>query len=326
MSEALGRLKAAVAFQDSAGNAGTVEPPFAHDAADAGVDPFHVSPLREFWRSFRLNRGAVGGLVLIVVFVLVALFAPLLAPHDPSQVFSDQLRVPPVWEAGGSWNFPFGTDDVGRDLLSRLIFGARISMGIGFLVVLFSASIGTVLGLLGGYFGGRLDQLIMRVTDIKLSLPSILLAMVVVSVLGPSLFNAIVAVSIVSMPNFTRQVRASVLAEKNRQYVVASRSFGASHIRQMFVNILPNCAAPLIVQATMGFSNGILDAAALGFLGLGAQPPTPEWGTMLADARPFIENSPWLVTLPGLCILAVVLGFNLLGDGLRDALDPRLKR
>jgi ABC-type dipeptide/oligopeptide/nickel transport system permease subunit len=164
------------------------------------------------------------------------------------------------------------------------------------------------------------------VMDIQLALPSILLAMVVVSVLGPNLLNTIVAVSIVELPKFARLVRASVLTEKGKQYVVASRSFGAGPLRQMFVNILPNCMAPLIVQATLGFSDGILNAAALGFLGLGAQPPTPEWGTMLADSRPFIESQPSLVTLPGLCILVVVLAFNLLGDGLRDAFDPRLRK
>lgn len=285
-----------------------------------------LSPAREFWYFFRQNRGAVIGLVMIVLFVLVALTAPVLAPHDPAQVFPEALRQVPAWDQGGSSRFLLGTDDVGRDLLSRLIYGAQISMGIGFLVVFFSATVGTVLGLLAGYFGGRVDRWIMRLVDIKMSLPSILLAIVVVSVLGPSLFNAIVAVSLVSVPNFIRLVRASVMAEKTKQYVVASRTFGAGHTRQMFSNILPNCLAPLIVQATLGFSDGILNAAALGFLGLGAQPPTAEWGTMLADARPFIESSPWLVTFPGLCILVVVLGFNLLGDGLRDAFDPRLKK
>jgi ABC-type dipeptide/oligopeptide/nickel transport system permease subunit len=215
---------------------------------------------------------------------------------------------------------------VGRDLLSRLIGGARISLGIGFLVVLLSASIGTFLGLLAGYFGGKLDQVIMRLVDIRMALPSMLLAIVVVAILGPGLANTIIAVSTASLPSFIRLVRASVLAEKSKPYVTASQTFGASHMRQMFINILPNCMAPLIVQASLGFSDGILDAAALGFLGLGAQPPTPEWGTMLADSRAFIESNPWLVTLPGLCILLIVLGFNLFGDGLRDALDPRLKK
>ena len=285
-----------------------------------------AGPLREFWYFFRQNRGAVIGLGVILVFVLLAALAPWIAPHDPTQIFPEALRLPPIWKPGGSARFLLGSDDVGRDFLSRLLFGTRISLGIGFLVVLFSATLGTVLGLLAGYHGGRLDQLIMRLVDIRMALPSILMAIVVVSVLGPSLLNTILAVSTVALPNFIRLVRASVVAEKGKQYVIASRSFGASAFRQMFINILPNCMAPLIVQATLGFSDGILDAAALGFLGLGAQPPTPEWGTMLADARPFIESAPWMVTLPGLCILVVVLGFNILGDGLRDALDPRLKK
>jgi ABC-type dipeptide/oligopeptide/nickel transport system permease subunit len=285
-----------------------------------------LSPLAEFWLFFRQNRGAVAGLVLIVAFVMVAVLAPLLAPHDPTVVYPESLRLPTAWQEGGSSQFLLGTDDVGRDLLSRLIYGARVSLGIGFLVVLISATIGTVLGLVAGYFGGWVDQLIMRLVDIRMALPSILLSIVVVSILGPNLFNTILAVSTVALPNFIRLVRASVMVEKRKQYVIASASFGAGPWRQMFVNILPNCMAPLIVQATLGFSDGILNAAALGFLGLGAQPPTPEWGTMLADARPFIESQPWMVTLPGLCILFTVLGFNLLGDGLRDALDPRLKK
>ena len=283
-------------------------------------------PLLEFWYFFRQNRGAVIGMGIIAFFVFLALFGPWIAPYEPARLFDDALRVTPSWTEGGRPEFFFGTDDVGRDLLSRLIHGARVSMGVGFLVVFFSATVGTVLGLFSGYFGGTLDRVVMRLVDILMSLPSVLLAIVVVSILGPSLFNAIVAVSVVATPHFVRIVRASVIAEKGRQYVIASRSFGAGHLRQMFVNILPNCLAPLIIQAALGFSDGILNAAALGFLGLGAQPPTPEWGTMLADARPYIESSPWMVNLPGLCILLVVLGFNLMGDGLRDAFDPRLRK
>jgi ABC-type dipeptide/oligopeptide/nickel transport system permease subunit len=211
-------------------------------------------------------------------------------------------------------------------VLSRLLFGARISMGIGFLVVGLSLTFGAVLGLISGYYGGWVDRLVMRTMDLQMALPSILLAIVVVSILGPSLINTVIAVSIVEFPKFVRLVRAQVIAEKGKPYVLASQSFGASSFRQMVINILPNCAAPLIVQGTLGFSDGILNAAALGFLGLGAQAPTAEWGTMLADARPFIESSPWLVTLPGLCIFLAVMGFNLLGDGLRDAFDPKLRR
>ena len=282
--------------------------------------------LREFWNHFKPNKGAVVGLALIIAFVIIAILAPMLAPYDPTVLQDNALRLPPVWAEAGSWSYPLGTDDVGRDILSRLIHGARISMGIGFAVVILSLSMGLFLGIFAGYYGGKVDRLIMRFIDIVMAFPSILLAITVVSVMGPGISNAIIAVAIVAVPNFTRIVRASVMAERKKQYVMASKTFGASDLRIMFNEILPNCLAPLIVQATLGFSDGILNAAALGFLGLGAQPPTPEWGTMLADSRPFIESSPWMVTLPGLCILFSVLGFNLFGDGLRDALDPRLKK
>ena len=222
--------------------------------------------------------------------------------------------------------YPLGTDDVGRDLLSRLLYGSRVSLGIGFLVVILSLTTGTLLGLIAGYRGGFADSLILRLADMLLAIPSILLAIVIVALLGPSLLNAIVAVSIVACPSFIRLVRAQAMAEKAKPYVTASRSFGASGFRLAFSQILPNCMAPIIIQGTLGFSEGILGAAALGFLGLGAQPPTAEWGTMLSDARSYIESSPWMVTLPGLCILFLVLGFNLFGDGLRDAFDPRLKK
>lgn len=284
------------------------------------------SVFAEFWFSFKQNRGAVIGLVIVALFVLVALLAPMIAPHDPAVIYDGMFTKSPVWTADGSRQFLLGTDDVGRDLLSRLIYGARISMGVGFMVVVFSLSIGVILGLIAGYVGGWVDTLIMRLVDILMALPSILLAIVVVTVLGQNLINAIIAVGVTVIPGFVRLVRAQVLVEKGKQYVVASRTFGAGPFRQIFVNILPNCMAPVIVQGTMGFSDGILNVAALGFLGLGAKPPTAEWGTMLSDARSFIESAPWLVTYPGLCILIVVLGFNLLGDGLRDALDPRLKK
>lgn len=281
---------------------------------------------REFWESFSANRGAVIGLVVVSIFVMIALFAPLLAPYDPSAVHEGAFKLPPFWQESGSAAHLFGTDDVGRDLLSRLIYGARISMSVGFMVVIFSMAIGVAIGLLAGYAGGWIDSTIMRLTDIMMSLPSILLAIVVVTILGQNLANAIIAVGVIVVPNFIRLVRASVLAEKGKQYVIASRSFGSGHLRQAVVNILPNCLAPVIVQATLGFSDGILNVAALGFLGLGAKPPIAEWGTMLSDGRAYIESASWLVTLPGFCILIVVLAFNLLGDGLRDALDPRLKR
>ena len=261
-----------------------------------------------------------------MVFVALSLAAPLLAPHGPYEVFEGKTRLPPAFAVGGDSAFPLGTDAVGRDLLSRLLYGGRISLSIGFLVALLSGVVGTLLGLVAGYFGHVVESIIMRFTDIMMALPSVLLAIVVVSILGPGLLNTTLAVSFVSIPAFTRLLRASVLQEKKKQYVMASASFGASHTRQIFINILPNCTAPLIVQATLSFSNGLLDAAALGFLGLGAQPPLPEWGAMLADAREFMESSPWAASFPGACILIVVLGFNLFGDGLRDLLDPKLKK
>lgn len=283
------------------------------------------SSFKEFWYFFSQNRGAVIGLILIAIFALIALLADLIAPHDPTHLYLDHIKVFPVW-IDGNWQFILGTDDIGRDLLSRLIYGARVSLTVGFFVVCFSAILGSSLGLISGYSGGFIDKVIMRFTDILMAWPSVLLAIIVVSLLGPSLINAILAVGVVSIPGFIRIARASVLAEKNKQYVTAVKSFGSSHFRVLILNILPNCIAPIIVQAALGFSDGILNVAALGFLGFGAQPPTPEWGTMLSNARSFIETASYLVTLPGLCILTVVLAFNLFGDGLRDAFDPKLKK
>lgn len=281
---------------------------------------------KELFFDLKKNKGAMTGLIIILLSVIVALLAPVVAPHGPSEVFANNLRLAPSFLSGGNSHYFFGTDDIGRDVLSRLIFGSRISLLVGFSVVFISLSIGTFLGVIAGYYGGILDRLVMSLTDLIMSLPSILFAIVIVAVLGPGITNAVVAVSIVAIPNFIRIIRAQVLVEKNKQYVQAAKLFGAGNMRIMFVEILPNCMAPLIVQASLGFSDGILNCAALGFLGLGAQAPMPEWGTMLSDARSFIESSPWMVTLPGLCILITVLSFNLLGDGLRDALDPRLKK
>jgi dipeptide transport system permease protein len=282
--------------------------------------------LGEFWHYFSQNRAAVIGLVVFVALMLMAIFAPWVAPHNPDQQFRQNLLQPPAWQDGGSWQFILGTDDVGRDMLSRLIFGARFSLAIGFFVVVGALLSGVTLGLLAGFFRGVVDVVIMRVMDVVLSFPSLLLALVLVAILGPGLVNAMIAISIVYQPYFARLTRASVMAEKNREYVVSARVAGAGPLRLMLVTILPNCLAPLIVQATLSFSNAILDAAALGFLGMGAQPPTPEWGTMLAEAREFILRAWWVVTMPGLAILITVLAINLMGDGLRDALDPKLKR
>ena len=282
--------------------------------------------LREFWYHLKQNKGAVIGLILIVFFALVAIFAPLLSPYDPTALHYGNLRIPPFWNQESPSPFLLGTDDIGRDTLSRLIYGTRISMSVGLAVVILSLLVGVTLGMLSGHYGGIVDIIIMRFIDILMAFPSTLLAIVVVSITGPGIRNAILAVAIVAIPSFTRIVRASVLAEKKKKYVLASMTFGASSARIMILEILPNCMAPLIVQATLGISEAILNVAALGFLGLGAQPPLPEWGTMLSSARPFIQSSPWMVTLPGLCILTAILGFNLFGDGLRDAMDPRLKK
>lgn len=261
----------------------------------------------------------------MTLFLLLAIFAPLLTGFGPEQIHDGALRLPPFWNEGSVAKFPLGTDDLGRDVLTRLIYGSRVSLAVGAIVVLISGLLGTVLGFLAGYFGGWVDSLISRGVDVLLSLPSILIAIVVVAILGPSLINGILAVSIVALPGFIRVSRAAVIVEKQKLFVSAAYSYGAKETRIALKHILPNCMAPLLIQASLGFSDGILNIAALGFLGLGAQPPTPEWGTMLSDAKSFISSSPWLVTLPGLCILIVVLGFNLLGDGLRDLLDPKLK-
>ncbi len=282
--------------------------------------------LAEFWFYFSQNRGAVIGLVVFVTLIIVALAAPLVAPHNPDLQYRDSFLTPPFWSEGGKATFLLGTDAVGRDILSRLIYGARFSLFIGLIVVTIALSGGIVMGLVAGYFRGWVDTVIMRVMDVILAFPSLLLALVLVAVLGPGLVNAMIAIAVVLQPHFVRLTRAAVLSERGRDYVVAARLAGAGNIRLMFRTILPNCLAPLIVQATLSFSTAILDAAALGFLGMGAQPPTPEWGTMLAEAREFILRAWWVVTFPGLAILVTVLAINLVGDGLRDALDPKLKR
>ncbi|MBO0904872.1 ABC transporter permease subunit [Jiella sp. MQZ13P-4] len=282
--------------------------------------------LEEFWYYFSENRGAVLGLVVFGLIVLTAIAAPLIAPHSPVVTNNQAQLVPPVWQDGGSWTYVLGTDAIGRDILSRLLYGAQYSLFIGVIVVVVAVSVGIAVGLVAGYFGGWIDTVIMRVMDVILAFPSLLLALVLVAVLGPGLTNAMIAIALVLQPHFVRLTRASVMAEKRREYVTAAQVVGAGPLRLMVITILPNCLGPLIVQATLSFSNAILDAAALGFLGMGAQPPTPEWGTMLAEAREFILRAWWVVTFPGLAILVTVLAINLVGDGLRDALDPKMKR
>jgi dipeptide transport system permease protein len=287
--------------------------------------PGALQAVAEFWYYFSVNRGAVIGLVVFILLVIVALIAPWIAPHDPIVQYRDALLSPPSW-AGGKAGYFLGTDPVGRDILSRLIHGARFSMLIGTVVVILSLTTGIILGLLAGFFRGWVDTVLMRIMDLILAFPSLLLALVLVAILGPGLINTMIAIALVLQPHFVRLTRSAVMGELNREYVTSARLVGAGSLRLMFVTILPNCLAPLIVQATLSFSTAILDAAALGFLGLGAQPPTPEWGTMLAEARQFILRAWWVVTFPGLAILITVLSINLVGDGLRDALDPKLKR
>jgi dipeptide transport system permease protein len=283
------------------------------------------SEWRELWRGFSANRGALVGLSVFGLVVLAALGADLLSPHSPIEQYREAMLAAPSW-GGGPARFWLGTDEIGRDMLSRLLHGARLSLGIGAVSVLLSMAPGIVLGLLAAFYPRRLGVLILRLMDVILALPSLLLAIAVVAVLGPGLVNTVLAIALVSIPSYVRLVRASATAEMGKDYVVASRMAGASPARLMFDTVLPNCMAPVIVTATLGFSDAILTAAALGFLGLGAQPPMPEWGTMLASARDYIERANWVVTLPGLAILGTVLSINLMGDGLRDALDPRLER
>ena len=282
--------------------------------------PF-IDQLNQMWR----NKTAVAGLIIITIFIFCGILAPYISPHDPLETaLYEQLR-PPVWHENGTWNNILGTDDLGRDILSRLIFGARVSLAVAVVSVGLAFLFGTLLGCISGYYKGFQDSIIMRIMDMILSFPYILLAIVVVAYLGPSLRNAMIAIGITYIPRFARIVRGSVLEECEKDYVTSARAIGAKDWRIIFIAILPNCLGPLIVQTTLSFASAILDAAALSFLGLGAQPPTPEWGAMIAKSRALILRASWVMTFPGLAILFAVLGFNLLGDGLRDALDPRLR-
>jgi dipeptide transport system permease protein len=282
--------------------------------------------LRAFWYAFRENRGAVIGAMIVGLVVFCAIFADFFAPYDPLEQFRDFTKLPPVWVEGGNWKFPLGTDPLGRDLLSRILYGSRISLFIGLSIMVVCAFIGTCLALLAAFVGGVIDVAIMRLMDLILAIPDLVLAILIIAVIGPNLVNTIIAITIVYLPRFVILVRASALAELNKDYVTAAKVAGVGPWRLMFKTVLPNCLAPLIIQAALGVSDAILEAAALGFLGLGAQPPLPEWGSMLADTRDLITSNPWVMALPGIAILITVLAINLMGDGLRDALDPRLRR
>lgn len=283
-------------------------------SADKGSGPY-----RDAWKAFRKNKTAMLGLGLIVFFVLIALLAPFIAPYGfKEQELVNRLKAP----SSAHW---FGTDDLGRDLFTRVIYGARISLWVGFFSVIGSIVVGTLLGILAGFYGKWMDMLISRVFDILLAFPSILLAIAIVAILGPSLQNALYAIAIVNIPTYGRLVRAKVLSLKSEEYITAARAIGMKNSRILLTHILPNSLTPIIVQGTLGIATAIIEAAALGFLGLGAQPPDPEWGKMLSDSRQFIQKAPWTVVFPGLSIMLTVLGFNLMGDGLRDVLDPRMK-
>ena len=279
-----------------------------------------------FWRSFCDNKGAIFGLGVVAIIVFVAIFADVLTPHAPNEQFRAFVRLPPAFLPSGNAQFLLGTDALGRDTLARLIYGGRVSLFIGLAVMSVSFLLGGLLGLCAAFGGSLVDTAIARVMDLIMAMPSLVLALLIVAVLGPSLTNTIIAVTIVYLPRYVRLVRASALSEMQKDYVIAARVAGAGTLRVMCNTVLPNCLAPLIVQAALGVSDAILEAAALGFLGLGAQPPVSEWGTMLADSREFIRSDPWVVTLPGLAILITVLAINLVGDGLRDAFDPKLRR
>lgn len=257
------------------------------------------------------------GLIIVIVILATAAFAPLIAPYSPTEVnLLSKLQGPSV----AHW---FGTDEVGRDIFSRIVYGTRISLKIGILVVAIAFPIGTILGAIAGYVGGKVDQVIMRLTDIFLSFPGIILAMSIAAALGPSIENVLLALAITWWPWYTRIVRSSVLSIKSSEFIEASRAIGANPIRILFKEVIPNSIAPASIQASLDLGFVILAAAGLSFIGLGAQPPSPEWGAMLSSSREIIRDAWWAATFPGIAILITVLGFNLLGDGLRDVLDPK---
>ncbi|MZQ80875.1 ABC transporter permease subunit [Paenibacillus sp. 5J-6] len=275
---------------------------------------------RTFYLKLRKNKLAMLGGYVILFYFLVAIFAPLLAPYDPYHIDLVNKLKPP---SAAHW---MGTDDKGRDMLSRLIVGTRLSLSVGFVAVFIGAFFGIVLGLFAGYYGKWVDTIIMRIVDVLLAFPGILLALAIVSALGPSLINVMIAIGVFSIPMFARIVRGSTLSVKKLEYIDAIRSLGASDLRIIFVHIFPNILSPIIVQATLRLATAILSAAGLSFLGLGAQPPLPEWGAMLSNGRDFLFTVPYLALFPGLAISTLVIGFNVFGDGLRDALDPRMKQ
>ncbi len=282
------------------------------------------SPWADALRRLFRSKLAIVGMVIVGIVFLMAVFAPVLASEHPNE--NGVFRVHPAdRKQPPSLEHPMGTDDLGRDMLSLIMYGSRVSLLVGVFAVGFAIALGASLGAISGFTGGLLDNVIMRLMDIMLAFPTILLALVIVVAIGPGLFNAMIAVGIVAIPAFARITRSTVLGERGRDYVLAARTIGASSGRILGRHIMPNTLSPIIVAATLGIATAILDAAALGFLGLGAQPPTPEWGLLLSRNKSHMFTSPWMVLFPGIAIMFLVLGFNLFGDGLRDALDPRMK-
>lgn len=280
---------------------------------------------QQFVSAFMKNRGAVIGLLVLIFFILIALCAPLIAPHNPYELFQGKEQLPPAFMEGGESAFLFGTDDAGRDTLSRVLYGARYSLFIGLCATTLSLFVGVGLGLMAAFWPKFLGKIIMLINDILMSYPSLLLAIIIAAILGPSMTNTIITIALVCLPPFIRLTRATAMVELQRDYVTASRVMGSGTLRMLFITVLPNCMAPLIVQATMVFSSAILEAGAIGFLGFGVQPPDAEWGAMLGTARQYIQSNVWLAIFPGLAIFISALAINLTGDGLRDALDPKLK-
>jgi peptide/nickel transport system permease protein len=273
----------------------------------------------EGWKRLRKQRTAMIGLAVVLFFILIGLLAPLLTSHPFDGFNPEKTLIPPNAD---HW---FGTDDQGRDIFSRILYGARISLWIGFFSVIGSIIVGCLLGLVAGFYGRWADSIISRFFDVMLAFPSILLAIAIVAILGPSLFNALIAIAIINIPTYGRLIRSRVLSVKEEEYIMSAKAIGMSNSRILFLHILPNSITPIIVQGTLGIATAILEAAALGFLGLGAQPGEPEWGKMLADSRQFLTVAPWTLLFPGFAIMVTVIGFNMFGDGLRDALDPKMK-
>lgn len=278
-----------------------------------------IGPWKTAWRSFKKSKSALVGTAIVVFFIILAFIGPFIAPYgDNDQQLTQRLLAP----SSEHW---FGTDDLGRDIFSRILHGTKISLTVGFTAVAMSAIVGTFLGIIAGYYGRWVDTIISRIFDIMLAFPSILLAIAIVSILGPSLQNALIAIAIINVPNFGRLIRSRVLTIKEEEYIHAAKAIGMKNARILWYHILPNAMTPIIVQGTLAIATAIIEAAALGFLGLGAEPHQPEWGKMLADSRIFLLNAPWAMIFPGLAIMLTVIGFNLMGDGLRDALDPKMK-